>query len=49
MTPVAVGAQGASKRIGQYQEQIRIDVRIGLSQKTALLETARILRKILET
>ena len=48
--PVVVGALGAvSKKIGQYLEQIGIDIRIGLLQKTALLGTARILRKVLET
>ena len=48
--PVAVGALGAvSKKIGQYLEQIGIDIRIGLLQKTVLLGTARILRKVLET
>ena len=48
--PVVVGALGSvSKKIGQYLEQIGIDIRIGLLQKTALLGTARILRKVLET
>ena len=50
MIPVVVGAlETVSKRIGQYLEQIWIDIRIGLLQKAALLGTARILRKVLET
>ena len=44
--PVVVGALGSmSRRIGQCLEQIGIDVRIGLLQKTALFGTARVLRK----
>ena len=48
--PVVVGALGSvSKTIGQFLEQIGIDIRIGLLQKAALLGTARILRNVLET
>ena len=48
--PVVVGAlRAVSKKIGQYLEQIGIDIRIGLLQKAAMLGTARILRKVLET
>ena len=47
--PVVVVALGSVSRwIGQCLEQIGIDVRIGLLQKTALLGTARILRKVFE-
>ena len=47
--PVVVGALGSvSKKIGQYMEQIGIDIKTGLLQKTALLGTGRILRKVLE-
>jgi len=41
--PVVVGALGSvSKKIGQYLEQIVIDIRIGVVQKTASLQTAKI-------
>ena len=44
--PVVVGALGAvSKRIGQYLEQIGIDIRIRLLQKTALLGTVECYKK----
>ena len=47
--PVVVGALGSvSRRIAQGLEQIGIEVRIGLLQKTALLGTVRILRKVFE-
>ena len=47
---VLVGALGSvSKRIGQYLGQIRIDIRIELLQKTDLLGTAKMLRKLLQT
>ena len=37
--PVVVGALGsASKKIGRYLEKLRVDIWIGLLQKTALLE-----------
>ena len=50
MIPVVVGALGSvCKNIGKYMEQIGIDIRIGLLQKTAVLRTGRILRKVLET
>ena len=48
--PVVVGALGSVSRwIGQCLEQIGIDLRIGLLQKTALLGTARLLRKVFES
>ena len=44
MIPAVVGALGpVSKKIGQYIEQIGIDIRTGLLQKIALLGTGRIL------
>ena len=49
MITVVVGALGSvSRRIGQCLEQIGIDVRLKLLQKTALLGTARIQRKVFE-
>ena len=46
MVPVVVGAQGTvSKRSDTWLDKLRITIRIGLLQKTALLGTARILRK----
>ena len=48
--PVVIGALGAvSKEFDKWIEKIRIDLRTGHVQKTALLGTARILRKVLET
>ena len=41
--PMVVGAlESISKNIGQYQERIWIDTRIGSLQKTVSLGTARI-------
>ena len=49
MVPVAVGALGVvSKRLDTLLDKLRITIRTGLLQKTALLGTARILRKVLE-
>ena len=50
MIPVVAGTLGSvDKKIEQYMDQIGIDIRIGLLQKTAFLGTGRILRKVLET
>ena len=44
--PVVVGALGAvSEKIGQYLEQIGIDIRIGLLQKTALFGNSKNFKK----
>ena len=46
---VVVGALGAvSRRLDAWLDKLRITIRTGLLQKTALLGTARILRKVLE-
>ena len=48
--PVVVGALGCvTKEVEQYIEKIGIKIRIEVIQKTALLGTARTLRKVLET
>ena len=48
--PVIIGALGAvSREFDKWIEKIGIDLRVGHIQKTALLETARIVRKVLET
>ena len=48
--PVVIGALGAvSKEFDKWIEKIGISLRTGHVQKTALLGTARILRKVLET
>ena len=47
--PVIVGALGCvSKSIKTWIDKIGVNVKISLLQKTALLGTARILRKVLE-
>ena len=49
VVPVVVGALGAvSKRLDTWLDKLGITIRTGLLQKTALLGTARILRKVLE-
>ena len=49
LLPVVVGDLGSvTKKLGQWIEKLGIRVRIGLLHKTALLETARILRKVLD-
>ena len=49
VVPVVVGALGAvSKRLDTWLDKLGITIRAGLLQKTALLGTARILRKVLE-
>ena len=48
--PVVVGALGCvTKEAEQYIEKIGIKIRTEVFQKTALLGTARTLRKVLET
>ena len=48
--PIVVGALGAvSKELDKYIEKIGITLNIGHVQNTAILGTARILRKVLET
>ena len=50
MVPVVVGALGVtSKRLDTWLEKLAITIRTGFLQKTTLLDTARILRKLLET
>ena len=47
---VVVGALGVvSNRLGASLEKLGVTIRTGLLQKTALLGTARILRKLLES
>ena len=49
VVPVVVGALGVvSKRLDAWLEKLGITIRMELLQKTALLGTARILRKLLE-
>ena len=48
--PIVVGALGAvSKELDKCMEKIGITLNIGHLQNTAILGTARILRKVLET
>ena len=50
VVPVVVGALGVvSKRFDAWLEKLGITIRMELLQKTALLGTARILRKLLES
>ena len=49
VVPVVVGALGVvRKRLDTWLDKLGITIRTGLLQKKALLETARILRKVLE-
>ena len=49
VVPVVVGALGVvSNRLNARFEELGVTIRTGLLQKTALLGTARILRKLLE-
>ena len=49
VVPVVVGALGAvSRRLDTWLDKLGITIRTGLLQKTALLGTARITRKVLE-
>ena len=48
--PLVVGALGrVSNRLDAWLEKLGVTIRTGLLQKTALLGTARILRKLLES
>ena len=50
VVPVVFGALGVvSKRLDAWLEMLVVTMRKGLFQKTALLGTARILRKLLES
>ena len=47
---VVVGALGVlSKRLDAWLEELGVTIRTGLLQKTTLLGTARILRRLLES
>ena len=49
VVPVVIGALGSvSKKLDKWMEEIGIHIGIGTLQKTALLGTARILRKVME-
>ena len=50
VVPVVVGALGAvSKRLDTWLDKLGITIKTGFLQKKALLGTARILRKVLES
>jgi hypothetical protein len=50
VVPVVVGALGVvSKKLDEWIEKLDVNIKIELIQKTALLGTARILRKVLNT
>ena len=50
VVPVVVGALGVvSNRLDEWLEKLGVTIKTGLLQKTALLGTARILRKLLES
>ena len=50
VVPVVVGALGVvSNRLDAWLEKLGVTIRTGLLQKTALLGTARILRKLLDS
>ena len=50
VVPVVVGVLGVvSKRLEAWLEKLGVTIRTGLLQKTALLGTARIIRKLLES
>ena len=50
VVPVVVGALGVvTKRLDTWLEKLGVTIRTGLLQKSALLGTARILRKLLES
>ena len=49
VVPVVIGALGSvTKRFDRWIEKLGITFSVGVVQKTALLGTARILRKVLE-
>ena len=46
--PVVVGAlKSVTKKLGQWIEKMRVKVRGGVLQKTTLLGTARIVRRVI--
>ena len=48
MTPIVVGAlRTITTKFEKYTESLEIEIRIGHTQKSALLGTARIVRKVL--
>ena len=48
VVPIAIGALGAiSVNFKEYMERIGVNVRLEVIQKTALLGTAKMLRKVL--
>ena len=50
VVPVVVGALGAvTKRLNTWLDKLGISMNTDLLEKTALLEAARILRKVLES
>ena len=50
VVPVVVGALGAvSERLDTWLDKLGTTINTGFLQKTALLGTARILRKVLES
>ena len=50
VVPIVVGALGVvSNRLDVWLEKLGVTIRTGLLQKTALLGTARIQRKLLES
>ena len=49
VVPVVIGALGSiTKKLNEWLEELELTVNIVLLQKTTLLGTARILRKVLE-
>ncbi len=49
MVPIVVGALGSvSRSLGKWIDKLGIKIKTEFLQKTALLGTARILRKVLE-
>ena len=49
VVPVVIGALGSvTKGFDMWIEKLEIPLNVGVMQKTALLGTARILRKVLE-
>ena len=48
--PIIIGALGSvTKRFKSYLEQLKCDVQMEVVQRTCLLRTAKILRKVLDT
>ena len=49
VVPVVIGALGSVKKeFDEWIEKLRLTNNVGVTQKTALLGTARILKKVLE-